>query len=147
MVLSNFIEIGLITYFCISERVRSSIRAKLSIFLLRRSLRKKWKMCVSNTCNTTMLIWRWAPGPAPFVCSEMSANLSPIQVKIIEKDPLFYQVSIYLLVKNLFSWLSVFQELFTVKHSMFIVQMTANIPVIHIHVYINKRCVLGESSH
>lgn len=45
-----------LTHFCISERVPSSIRAKLSIFLLRRSLRNEWKMCVSNTCNTAMLI-------------------------------------------------------------------------------------------
>lgn len=36
-------------YFCVSERVWSSIRVKGSAFLLRRSLRKEWKIWVSST--------------------------------------------------------------------------------------------------
>lgn len=36
---------------------------------------------------------------------------------------------IYLLVKQLLGWFSGFQELFTVKDSMFIVEVAANIPV------------------
>lgn len=52
---------------------------------------------------------------------------SKFKIKMIE-------TAVYLLVKKLLRWLSGFQELFAVKHPMFIVQMTSNIPVIYTHI-------------
>lgn len=82
----------------------------------------------------------------------MSANFvinsnKIIENNIVENYHLWYQVSIYLLVKKLLSWLSGFEELFTVKHSMLIVKMTTKIPVECIHVCIENMCNLGEPSH
>lgn len=77
-------------------------------------------MCVSSTCNTAT--------------SALLRRSKPLQHHMSD-DPFksvfsfLHRVRAHLLIKQLLVWLSAFQELFAVKHSMFIVQMTADIPV------------------